>query len=120
MFKMRFVSAHGCLVLLLVVVFVKIYQHNLYIKTMYEHQRLSRICGLVEKERNELLVSLYEQQQPVQLMLEAETCGMQALQLDAIINTTQTALVDFMNTTSTMRVLELCGLQPRPEKGKGC
>ncbi len=88
---------------------------------MYEYQRLSRAFGLVEKERNELLVCLYEQQQPIKLMQEAESLGMQALQLDMIINTTQTARVDFINTTSIRLALEQCGLQHSPtEKVKEC
>ena len=123
MFKIRFISAHCWLLLMLFVVFIKIYQHNLYIKTMYEYQRLSRAFGLVEKERNELLVCLYEQQQPIKLMQEAEKHGMQALQLDMIINTTHTALVDFINTTSTTLALQQCGLRlgHRPtEKVKEC
>ena len=110
MFKIRFISAHLWLLLILGTVFIKIYQYNLYIKTTYEHQRLGRCFALLEKERNELLVCLYEQQQPIKLMAEAETQGMLAVPLEAIITTTQVALVDFVGTTSTVSVLAQCGI----------
>ena len=110
MFKIRFISAHLWLLLLLGTVFIKIYQYNLYIKTTYEHQRLGRCFASLEKERNELLVCLYEQQQPLKLMQEAEKQGMQPLALDAIITTTQVASVDFVGTMSTASVLEQCGI----------
>ena len=124
MFKIRFISAHLWLLLILGTVFIKIYQHNMFIKAMYEHQRLSKVFAVVEKERNDLLVCLYEHQQPIKLMEDAEKHGMQPLQLDMIITTTQTASVDFIGTTSTARVLELCGLLPAAslitEKVKEC
>ena len=110
MFKLRFISAHLWLLLILGTVFIKIYQYNLYIKTTYEHQRLGRCFALLEKERNELLVCLYEQQQPIKLMHEAEKHGMQPVVLDAIISTTQVALVDFVGTCSTVSVLAQCGI----------
>jgi hypothetical protein len=110
MFKIRFISAHLWLVLILGTVFIKIYQYNLYIKTTYEHQRLGRCFALLEKERNELLVCLYEQQQPIQLMAEGEKQGMLAVPLEAIITTTQVALVDFVGTASTVSVLAQCGI----------
>lgn len=110
MFKIRFISAHLWLLFILCTVFVKIYQYNLYIKITYEYQRLGRRFAALEKERNELLVCFYEQRQPIKLMQEAEKLGMQPLQLDTIITTTQVALVDFVGTGSTAQALELCGI----------
>ncbi|MBM3892925.1 hypothetical protein FJ365_00815 [Candidatus Dependentiae bacterium] len=110
MYKIRFISAHLWLLLILGTVFIKIYQYNLYIKTSYEHQRLGRCFALLEKERNELLVCLYEQQQPITLMMEAEQKGMQPIGLEGIITTTNVAVVDFVGTTSTTAVLAQCGI----------
>ncbi len=110
MYKIRFISVHLWLLLILGTVFIKIYQYNLYIKTSYEQQRLGRKFALLEKERNELLVSLYEQQQPITLMTEAEQKGMLPIALEAIISTTSVAVVDFVGTSSTAAVLAHCGI----------
>jgi|LakMenE18May11ns_1017448.scaffolds.fasta_scaffold9178988_2 hypothetical protein len=122
MFRFRFISVHWWLLLALGAVFIKIYQHNLFIKTMYEYQRLSRSFAQVEKERNDLLIVLYERQNPIKLMQEAEGTGLRPLSLDTIICSTQVAMVDFLGTASTSQALALCGLSygATTEKVKQC
>ncbi len=110
MFKIRFISARFWLLLIVCTIFIKIYQYNMYIKTTYEYQRLGTCFARVERERNELLVVLYEHQQPIKLMHGAEKHGMQPIQLDLLVSATQVALVDFIGTTSTVQVLEQCGI----------
>jgi len=116
MLHKRFSHVHAWAVLCLVVVFSKIYQHNLYIKTMYEYQRLGRQYAALEKTRNELLVALYEQQQPMKLMAECEAQGMVALVPDAVVATTYHAAMSFVGTGSTDQALASFGIQLLPPK----
>jgi hypothetical protein len=118
MFKISFFSAHAWVLLVLGALFLKIYQHNLYIKTVYDHQRLEQVAGDLEKQRNELMVGLYDQKQPLQIMGDAEKMGMVYLTLDTLIRTTENAALDFINSSSSdAQVLAEFGLVIPPGRG---
>lgn len=92
-------------------VFIKIYQHNLIIKLRYEYQRLEKQKLLLEKERNDILAKLLRMQDYDELMTTAENrWGMKPLRVTQIKSVQRQPAVDFMHTTSTVPVLQSCGL----------
>lgn len=101
------------------VVFLKIYQHNVYIKTVYDYQRLEQEYGALEKQRNELLVGLYNQKQPINIMHESEAQGMSWITLDTLITATHIVSIDFVNSSSCdPLVKEAFGLVMASAKGR--
>ena len=106
----RLLSLRTLVVLAVGLIFVKIYQHNLLIKLMYQGQRCDRTYALYEKDRNELLVALYEYQSPNRIMQASQKRGMAPLKMGQIVTALPAASVDMLTTTSSAAVLLELGL----------
>jgi hypothetical protein len=91
-------------------VFTRIYQHNLVIKLNYEYQRLEKKRSQLEKQRNELLMELFEVQDPDKVLALADHCGMVPLKVSQVITLTTQPVIDFLSTYSSETVLQRLGL----------
>ena len=73
----------------LLFVFVKIYQHNLFIKLSYEKQRIENKKNNLRKKKNELLVQFFRLKDQAEVKKVAqEKWGMKPLKLSQITTLT--------------------------------
>lgn len=80
-------------------IFCKIYQHNRIVKLMYEKQRINKKCHNLKRKKNDLLVQLYTLKDQHTAKNNAQLkLGMQQLQFSQVVS-----LRDLSNTnTSTI------------------
>jgi hypothetical protein len=91
-------------------VFARIYQHNSVIKLNYQNQRLEKQKSQLEKDRNELLMELYELHDPETVLTQVEQWGMAPLKVSQVMTLTTQARIDFIGTTSQEDVLQKIGI----------
>ena len=91
--RSRFVT--WLLVLFVVFVFLKIYQHNGIVKLAYKKQKIERMKGKLEKKRNSFLVELYKLKNQKRIVEKARSLGMVPLKPSQIITLTR---CDFLQT----------------------
>ena len=99
-------------VLVVVLAFFKIYQHNLFVQLTYEHQRLIRHKKELEQARNEAYINLLERKDPDKVFaLAQKKLGMQPLAVNQMrLVPNGIDVVDCLHTTSTDAVLKTVGL----------
>lgn len=107
----RFATPPVLMSLVIGLMFLKIYQHNLIIKLSYETQRLERKSSQLEKDRNDLLMAFYNRKDPINLQVKArDEWGMKNLTLSQVITLTAQAPIDFLHTTSHIATLKTLNL----------
>lgn len=83
-------------------IFFAIYQHNLIIKLNYARQRLEMKKERLFKERDEVMRTLYQVQEPRKAKAWARECkGMQDTALSCVFTVTTQAQEDFFVTSTT-------------------
>lgn len=86
---MRFQFIKILLVFGVVVIFAKVYQHNLYVRTLYALQYIQHERVLLKKKKRLLLVSASKQSSAESLYKWAtSSLGMKPLPLDKVITIT--------------------------------
>jgi len=76
--------------LLVFFIFLKIYQHNRIVTTVYKKQKIERIKGKLKKKKNSLLVTLYKLKGQQRVREKAYELGMRSLKPSQIMTVTRT------------------------------
>jgi len=99
-------------IVIVVLAFFKIYQHNLLVQLTYEYQRLVQHKKKLEQERNELYIHFLRKRDPERIFAHAQKkLGLHMLTIDQIKHIpTGKQAVDFLHTTSCDAVLKIMGL----------
>ena len=91
--RSRFVT-FSFLVLVLFI-FLKIYQHNRIVSLLYEKQKIERMKGVLKKKKNALLVTLYRLKDQQRVREQAYARGMRPLKPSQVVTVT---LCDMLKT----------------------
>ena len=99
-------------ILIVVLAFFKIYQHNLLVQLTYEHQRLERHKKELEQTRNEMYISLLQRKDPDKVFAYARNkLGLQPLAINQVkVVPSGLDVIDCLHTSSTDAVLKTIGL----------
>ena len=81
--------------LLILFIFLKIYQHNRIVTLTYQKQKIERMKGKLKKKKNSLLVALYKLKDQQQVREKAYKLGMRPLQPSQVVTV---AKFDDLNT----------------------
>jgi len=74
--------------LLILFIFLKIYQHNKIVKLIYEKQKTERMKAKLKKKKNSLLVKLYQLKDQQRVREQAQALGMRSLKPSQIVTVT--------------------------------